>query len=678
MGMADFGTISLMAAFAVCLYGTVVPHLGVRTNNWNLIRSAQNASILTFFLVAFASGILIRALVISDFSLGYVWEHSSTDMPLFYKVTSFWGGLEGSLLFWMLVQSFFAMIVAFRYEYSNREIIPYVIVTLNAIMAFLLLLLIGWSNPLDLQAVIPAEGRGLNPLLQNPAMAIHPPSLYLGFIGFSVPFAFAMGGLIRGKIDNEWVLTTRRWTLIAWYFLSAGLILGGQWAYEELGWGGFWAWDPVENAALMPWLTGTAFLHSVMIQEKRNMLKIWNVVLIIMTFGLTIVGTFLTRSGIINSVHSFTQSEIGPAFLIFLALILFIGFTLLFKRIQMLESEHKIDSVLCRENVFLAQNVLLTGIAFTVLLGTTFPLLAEAIHGSKLSIQAPFFNTITAPMGYALLLLMGVGTMIPWRKSSQESLRKNFQNPIILATVGTMFWLWIFSDNNLYWGVITTFWAAIFVTSTILFELVKASLVKGRQTETNFLIGLFYVIIGNRRRYGGLLIHFGVVLMFLGFAGTFFNVEQNITLESGTQRQIGDYLLVFRKIDEFKVGNATHRAALVDVFDTEGNLLEVLKPAKSFYPTQPQPLTEVAILRSFVEDLYLIFSSENVGNFGTGEENNTVTLRVFINPLVGWAWMALPIFTLGVGVSLTYRPKSLIARETILRERYLVAQTTNS
>ena len=672
MGMADFGTISLMAAFAVCLYGTVVPHLGVRTNNWNLIRSAQNASILTFFLVAIASGILIHALVYSDFSLSYVWKHSSTDMPLVYKVASFWGGLEGSLLFWTLVQSFFAMIVAFRYQYSNREIIPYVIATINAIMAFLLLLLIGWSNPLDLQEVIPKEGMGLNPLLQNPAMAIHPPSLYLGFIGFSVPFAFAMGGLIRGKMDNEWVLTTRRWTLMAWYFLSAGLILGGQWAYEELGWGGFWAWDPVENAALMPWLTGTAFLHSVMIQEKRNMLKIWNVVLIIMTFGLTIIGTFLTRSGIINSVHSFTQSEIGPAFLIYLTLILVTGFALLFKRIQMLESEHKIESVLCRENVFLAQNVLLVGIAFTVLLGTTFPLLAEAVRGTKLSIQAPFFNTVTAPMGYALLFLMGIGMLISWRKSNLEGLRRSFQNPIILATVGTIFLTWLLWEKNLRWDVYTTFWSAIFVTSIIFFELVKASYIKGRQTEINFLKGLFYVIFHNRRRYGGFLIHFGAVLMFLGFAGTFFSVERDVTLEQGSSRQIGDYRLEFQNVDEFQVGNARHRAAIVKVFGTDGNLLEVMKPAKSFYPTQPQPLTEVAILRSFLEDLYLIFSSEN------GGEQGSVTLRVFINPLVGWAWMALPVFTLGVGISLTYRPKSLVARETILRERYLVAQTTNS
>ncbi len=586
-------------------------------------------------------------------------------MPLIYKITSYWGGLEGSLLFWILVQSFFAMIVAFRYQYSNREIIPYVITTLNAIMAFLLVLLIGWSNPLEVQAIIPKEGQGLNPLLQNPAMAIHPPALYLGFIGFSVPFAFAIGGLIRGKLDNEWVLTTRRWTLLSWYFLSAGLILGGQWAYEELGWGGFWAWDPVENAALMPWLTGTAFLHSVMIQEKRNMLKIWNVVLIITTFGLTILGTFLTRSGIINSVHSFTQSEIGPAFLVYLALVLIAGFALLFKRIQMLESEYKIESVLCRENVFLAQNILLVGIAFTVLLGTTFPLLAEAVRGTKLSIQAPFFNTITAPMGYALLVLMGIGMLVSWRKSSLDNLRRNFQNPIIVASLGTIIIVWMLFGKNLQWGVYIIFWSAIFVTSTILFEFARATQIKARQTGSNIMMGLFYVISKNRRRYGGLMIHFGVVLMFLGFAGKFFSLEKDLTLEAGKSREIGNYRLEFQNVSEFMSGNARHRAAIIKVFDSENNFLETLKPAKSFYPTQPQPLTEVAIRRTFLEDLYLIFSSENA------EENNSITIKVHINPLVGWAWAALPIFTIGIGICLTYRPKSLIAQEIVNRERYL-------
>ena len=663
--MSDLGTIALMIALAACLYGTVVPHLGVRTNNWNLIRSAQNASIISFFLIAVASGVLIHALVVSDFSIFYVWRNSSVDMPMFFKVTAFWGGLEGSLLFWILVQSFFAMVVAFRYQYSNREIIPYVIATLNGILCFLLVLLLGWSNPLDLQATIPAEGRGLNPLLQHIAMVVHPPSLYLGFIGFSVPFAFAIAGMIRGKLDNEWVLTTRRWTLVSWYFLSMGLILGGQWAYEELGWGGFWAWDPVENAAFMPWLTGTAFLHSVMIQEKRNMLKIWNVVLIIITYGLTIIGTFLTRSGVVNSVHSFTQSEIGPAFLVFLAVVLVVGFTLLFRRIQMLESEHKMEAVLCRENAFLAQNVIFIGMAFTVLLGTTFPLLAEAIRGTKLSIQAPFFNTIMAPMGYVLFFLMGIGTVIAWRKSSKGSLRRNFQNPMITATVGTII-LAVFIPFHL--EAFTIFWIAIFVTVTILIEVGKAAHVKGKQLQAGPLVGLIHVFQRNQRRYGGLVIHLGVVLMFLGFAGTFFSEERDLTLEREEMMPLNDYYLKFTGVEEFQVRNATHRAAIIEVYDQDKQLLEVMKPAKSFYPTQPQPLTEIALRREFLKDLYLIFSSES------GADSELVTIKTYVNPLVGWAWMALPVFTLGIGICLTYRPRSLTSRQEVLRQQYLAAE----
>lgn len=663
--MSDLGTIALMMALAACLYGTIVPHLGVRTNNWNLVRSAQNASIISFFLIAVASGILIHALVFSDFSIFYVWRNSSTDMPLFYKVTAFWGGLEGSLLFWILVQSFFAMVVAFRYQYSNREIIPYVITTLNAILCFLLVLLLGWSNPLDLQATIPAEGRGLNPLLQHVAMAVHPPSLYLGFIGFSVPFAFAIAGLVRGKLDNEWVLTTRRWTLISWYFLSLGLILGGQWAYEELGWGGFWAWDPVENAAFMPWLTGTAFLHSVMIQEKRNMLKIWNVVLIIITYGLTIIGTFLTRSGVVNSVHSFTQSEIGPAFLVFLAVILVIGFALLFRRIQLLESEHKMEAVLCRENAFLAQNVIFVGMAFTVLLGTTFPLLAEAVRGTKLSIQAPFFNTIMAPMGYVLFLLMGIGTVIAWRKSSKESLRRNFQNPMILATLSTVaIAVWV----PFHLEAFTILWIAVFVTATIVIEVGKAAHVKGRQLQSGPLMGLIHVFQRNQRRYGGLVIHLGVVLMFLGFAGTFFSEERDLTLEKDEMVPLQSYYLKFTGVEQFQVRNATHRAAVIEVYDANRELLEVMKPAKSFYPTQPQPLTEIALRREFWQDLYLVFSSES------GADSNLVTLKTYVNPLVGWAWMALPVFTIGIGICLMYRPRSLATREEVLRQRYLAVE----
>ena len=471
--------------------------------------------------------------------------------------------------------------------------------------------------------------------------------------------------MIRGKLDNEWVLTTRRWTLVSWYFLSMGLILGGQWAYEELGWGGFWAWDPVENAAFMPWLTGTAFLHSVMIQEKRNMLKIWNVVLIIITYGLTIIGTFLTRSGVVNSVHSFTQSEIGPAFLVFLAVVLVVGFALLFRRIQMLESEHKMEAVLCRENAFLAQNVIFVGMAFTVLLGTTFPLLAEAIRGTKLSIQAPFFNTIMAPMGYVLFFLMGIGTVIAWRKSSKESLRRNFQNPMITATVGTII-LAVFIPFHL--EAFTIFWIAIFVTVTILIEVGKAAHVKGKQLQAGPLVGMIHVFQRNQRRYGGLVIHLGVVLMFLGFAGTFFSEERDLTLEREEMVPLNAYYLKFTGVEQFQVRNATHRAAIIEVYDQDKQLLEVMKPAKSFYPTQPQPLTEIALRREFLKDLYLIFSSES------GADSELVTIKTYVNPLVGWAWMALPVFTLGIGICLTYRPRSLTSRQEVLRQQYIAAE----
>jgi len=666
--MADLGTMALMVALATCLYGVILPHWGVKTNNWNLIRSAQYATRLNFLLILFASSVLVYGLVISDFSIEYVWKHSSSDLPLFYKVTGFWGGLDGSLLFWLLVQSGYAMVIAFRYQYSNREIIPYVIATLNAIQAFLLILLLGWSNPLALQAVVPLEGRGLNPLLQNIAMVVHPPSLYLGFIGFSVPFAFAIGGMIRGKLDNEWVLTTRRWTLIAWYFLALGLILGGQWAYEELGWGGFWAWDPVENAAFMPFLTGSAFLHSVMIQEKRNTLKIWNIVLIIITFALTIVGTFLTRSGVVNSVHAFTQSNIGPAFLLFVAVALIVGFALLFKRINMLGSQYETDSLLCRENAFLAQNILFVSIAFTVLLGTTFPLFAEAIRGTKLSVQAPFFNTVVGPMGGLLLFLMGTGTVVAWKRSSWAMLRKNFQNPAILATLG-LAGIWVFlsllQGKSVHVGAYSLFWISIFVSATIFIEIIQATRAKSKQMSTNAFMGLIYVFQRNKRRYGGLIIHFGVVLMFMGFAGTFYSTETNLTLEAGKPVAVGNYHLEFQQIDEFKVRNATHRAATIKVTDKSGQFLEIMQPAKSFYPTQSQPLTEVALRRTFWEDLYLTLSSEN------GTDGGSVTLRVFINPLVGWAWMALPVFTLGVGICLTYRPKTLATREEMLKTRYL-------
>ena len=648
--LPDLGYVLLTAALAVSVYGVFIPHLGVVRNNWNLVRSAQFATLVNFALVLGASAILLHAFVVSDFSVRFVWENSSTDLPIFYKISAFWGGMDGSLLFWDLVLAGFSAFVAYGYQRTNREIIPYVLTTLSVVHVFLLILLTTYSNPLATQPA-PAEGRGLNPLLQHYAMAMHPPLLYLGYIGFSIPFAFAIASLVRGKLDNAWVVSTRRWTLGAWFALTIGQMLGGQWAYEELGWGGYWGWDPVENAALMPWLTGTAFLHSVLLQEKRNMMKVWNMVLIIVTFGLSIMGTFIVRSGVLNSVHAFAQSEVGPAFLVFLALAMTAAFILMFQRIRLLESRHTADSLLSRESAFLLNNLLLVGICFTVFLGTVFPLLAEAIRGTKLSIQAPFFNTIVGPLGIGLLFLMGIGTLIAWRHSTWDYLVRNFRTPVILGVVvaAALFALGIHHP-----GALIVFGGAAFTGYILGNDFVRAVRARSRQLQIGFAEAIVGTVRRNQQRWGGMLIHFGMVFLIVGVSGNWFHQEYNLTLTPGRPVQAGDYKLLFKGMKEEKHLNATLREAEIEVYK-DGALVETLKPARSFYPTQPEPLTEVAIHRTVREDLYLVLASEN--------EGGTVTIRALVNPLVMVAWFAFPLFTLGTAIAVFYKPRRL-AEET--------------
>ncbi len=643
----NLGFVFLAGALAVSLYGVIVPHLGVVRNNWNLVRSAQFATILNLLFVFMASLVLLRAFLTDDFGVIFVWQNSSTDLPLLYKFTSFWGGMDGSLLFWELVLAGFAAAVAYSYQRTNREIIPYVISTLNVIQVFLLLLLVTYSNPLTMQFPAPLEGRGLNPLLQHPSMAIHPPLLYLGYIGFSVPFAFAIGSLIRGKLDNAWVVTTRRWTLFAWYALTIGQMVGGQWAYEELGWGGYWGWDPVENASLMPWLTGTAFLHSIMLQEKRNMMKVWNVALIIITFSLSILGTFIVRSGVLNSVHAFAQSAIGPAFLIFIAFTLLVSFYLMFWRIRMLESRHMADTLLSKETTFLLNNLLLIGIAFTVFLGTVFPLVAEAVRGTKLSIQAPFFNTIVGPLGIGLLLLMGLCALIAWRHSSLVSLGRNVRLPLALAVA---FAALLLALGQRHPGALLVFGIAVFTAAVLIRDFLRTVRVRARQQAQSFLAAAAGSIARNQQRFGGMVIHLGVVFLFVGLTGNLLNTETNLTLSPNRPVTFEQYQLVFKEIRVEQVRNARLRSAVIEVYQ-DGELLDTLKPARSFYPTQPEPLTEVAIRRTIAEDLYLVLASEN--------EGGTVTLRVRINPLVVWAWFSLPLFTLGWLIAMLYKPRRL-------------------
>ena len=645
--VTNLGYVFLVSALAVSLYGVLVPHLGAVRNNWNLVRSAQFSTVLNLLFVLAASAVLLGAFLGNDFGVLFVYENSSTDLPLLYKVSSFWGGMNGSLLLWELVLAGFAAAVAYGYQRSNREIIPYVIAVLNVIQVFLLFLLVTYANPLAVQSPTPFEGRGLNPLLQHPAMAFHPPLLYLGYIGFSVPFAFAIASLIRGRLDNVWVTTTRRWTLFSWYALTVGQMLGGQWAYEELGWGGYWGWDPVENAAFMPWLTGTAFLHSIMLQEKRNMMKVWNVTLIILTFSLSILGTFIVRSGVLNSVHAFAQSEIGPAFLVFIAAIMLVSFYLLFRRLKMLESRHTSDHLLSKETTFLLNNLLFVGIAFTVLLGTVFPLVAEAVRGTKLSIQAPFFNTIVGPMGFALLLLIGICTLVAWRHSSPAFLLRNFRVPVLVGVLAVSLLALLGMRNS---GGLVAFGIAAFTGTVLIFDFYRAVRARARQQSASFPRAALDTVMRNQQRFGGMVIHLGVVFLFIGLTGNLFTSEYNLTLTPNRPAQAGPYQLLFKEFRTEQVANATLRLAVVEVF-RNGKFLDTMKPARSFYPTQPEPLTEVAIRRTLAEDLYMVLASENT--------DGTVTLRVLINPLVIWVWFAFPLFTLGTALAMLYRPRRL-------------------
>jgi cytochrome c-type biogenesis protein CcmF len=645
----NVGYICLTAALAVSLYGAIAPHLGVARNNWNLVRSAQFATVLNLGFVLLASAALLRAFLTDDFGVIFVFENSSVDLPRMYKVAAFWGGMNGSLLFWELVLALLSAVVAYRYQRTNREVIPYVILTLNVIHVFLLLLLVSFSNPLAVQYPAPVNGRGLNPLLQHPAMAAHPPMLYLGYIGFSIPFAFAIGSLVRGKLDNEWVITTRRWTLFAWYFLTVGQMLGGQWAYEELGWGGYWGWDPVENAAFMPWLTGTAFLHSVMLQEKRNMMKVWNMALIIITFGLSILGTFIVRSGVLNSVHAFAQSEVGPAFLIFIAILMVVAFTLVFRRLKLLESRHTAETLLSKESTFLLNNLLFVGIAFTVFLGTVFPLIAEAVRGTKLSVQSPFFNTIIAPLGIALLALVGVCTLIAWRHSSWGYLLRNFRWPLAAALAALAMALGLGLRHG---GALTVFAVAAFTAAVLFLDFGRAVVVRRGQGGAPWPVAALQTVMRNQQRYGGMVIHLGVVFVFFGLAGNYFQSEHNLTVVPGHPVDVAGYRLLFRGLRTYPQGNATLHAAELELY-RDGEFVETLLPARSFYPTAAEPLTEVAIRRTLAQDFYVVLASEN--------SDGSATLRILVNPLVVWAWFGFPLFTLGIGLAMLYKPRSLRA-----------------
>jgi len=632
----------LQLAFIITAFTALVSAFGFRKSRGDFLSSSRRGVVLTFGLLSFASAILVYALLAHDFRLEYVAGYTSTTLPPFYSLSAFWAGQKGSLLFWAWILSGFTALVIYQNREKNQHLMPYVVTTLMTIEGFFLLLMLVAENPFETLAFTPADGSGLNPLLQNPGMVMHPPSLYLGYIGFSIPFAFAVAALLTRRLDSQWITTTRKWTIIAWFFLTLGNLFGMKWAYVELGWGGFWAWDPVENASFLPWLTGTAFLHSVMIQERRGMLKVWNVSLVVITFLLTILGTFLTRSGIISSVHSFGKSAVGPFFLWGILGTAGFAFWLILTRLPDLRSEHQLDSLLSRESSFLLNNLLLLGAAFAVLWGTLFPMISEAVTGAKVTVGAPFFNQVGTPIFLALLLLTGICPLIAWRKATGKNFRRNFLWPFTLSLLGGIT-LWIVGLRDVY--IWMSFVFAIFVLYSVGMEFWKGIRAKMRAGKRAFLQALDSLVRSNQRRYGGYVVHLGLVMIFVGITGAVgFKTEQKIQLSQGQSATIKDYTIQLAGLYTKPEPGKVRYGANLDVYKN-GALIARMTPEKRIHKgREEQPHTEVALRQTPKEDLYIIYA-------GTNGEKKAV-FDVHINPLTAWIWAGGMVMALGTFLTL--------------------------
>ena len=635
--MPLIGQLALALALILAFYSIVANVLGARRGVPTLIASARHATWATCAMVTVAMGALWTSLLQSDFSLEYVSSYTSSTLPTFYKVTALWGGQQGSLLLWTWLLTGFTAIVAFQNRRRNPEIAPYALAVLAGVAIFFLLMLNFVTRPFDMLSAIPAEGQDLNPLLQNYWMAIHPPSLYTGYVSASVPFAFGAGALITGRLDDAWIRSTRRWAIFSWFFLTLGNLFGARWAYEVLGWGGYWAWDPVENAAFMPCLVMTAYLHSVMIQERKDMLKVWNLVLIGMAFALTLFGTFLTRSGVISSVHSFTASGLGPYFLTFLIVVCVLYGGLLIARFKSLRTPAEFESYLSREAAFLFNNLVLVGIAFAVFWGTLFPVLSEAVRGVKITVGPPFFDKVNAPLALALVFLMGVGPLIAWRRSSFENLRRAFAAP---AALGIVAGLCAFFAGLHQWYVLSALSLAAFVLGTVMAEFRRGVSARRHMVSEPAAKAVVNLIAKNNRRYGGYIIHVGVILAFVGIvASSFFRVEVKKSVREGGSFYVGPYELVYLGLTTRETSHLESASARVEVFRA-GKPIAVMNPAKLFYKRPQQPATEVAIRSTPASDLYVVLA-------GIDDNTGMVTFQVFLTPLVFWLWAGGLIMAFG-------------------------------
>jgi cytochrome c-type biogenesis protein CcmF len=571
-------------------------------------------------------------------------------------MSSLWGGMEGSLLFWTLLLTGFSALALHQARARNVRIGAWAGVVLAGVSAFFLLLLVLPADPFTRLAEVPLDGRGLNPLLQSPGMVIHPPLLYTGFVGFSIPFAFAMAALLSGRLDDRWFTSTRRWTLFAWSALSIGIVLGGAWAYTELGWGGYWAWDPVENASFLPWLTATAYLHSVVIQEKRRMFKVWNMSLILLTYSLAIFGTFLTRSGLLSSIHTFTEGPIGKWFLPFLALILIGGVATIAVRYEALRSTNSFDSLLSRESAFLANNVLFVAATFVVLWGTIYPVIAEVATGVRLSVGPPFFNSVFIPIGLALIALTGIGPLISWRRMSKGAFSRVVRLPLA-AGGAVVLALGAFGVRSP--GALLAFGLCAFSATAIGTEFERGSRIY-RNRGMGLLHSLTETLLRNRRRYGGYVIHLGVILIVLGFSGAAFSTERQTVLERGETMDVGAYTLTYEGAEQDETAEKRIFAAKINVARGD-DYIATLVPQRNFHIAQQQPQSEVAIRSTPVEDLYVVVTGVDA--------DGGVSLRAFVNPLTWWIWAGAAVMAMGMSFVLSGSRRQPAPSQAPTRER---------
>ena len=719
--MAGVGSACLAVGLFTALYAAGASLYGARRGRREWVTSGRRAIYCLAGLCLAAFAILEAAFLRSDFSYALVAEGSSTDTPTFYKVTAVWATQDGSLLLWVLLLSLFSTAVLFLTRRSLRDLAPYATAVLGAIAAFFLFLMVGWENPFDTLAVVPQEGAGLNPLLRHPAMMIHPPMLYTGYVGFSIPFAFAIGALVTRRTGADWIRATRRFALIAWTFLGTGILLGALWSYSELGWGGYWAWDPVENASLMPWLVGTAFLHSIMVQEKRGMLKVWNVSLICTTFTLALLGTFLVRSGILDSIHAFGASTIGVQFLVFIACVIALSAGLILSRLPDLRSEARLDSLLSREAFFLLNNLVLVGLALVILWGTFFPLISEALSGTEQTVGPPWFNRLTTPLAIVLVLLTGIGPVLAWRRVTPASLRRILLVPLAVMALALAALLALTNASDSLPSLIMFCFVA-FVLAVIGQEFWRGARARRVMTGESWPRALARLTGRNRRRYGGFLVHAGIAVLFLGVAGSSAFIEQrDVRLSPGERFAVGDYEIEYVRPTARLGGDGGGTGAPISLGAvmrvTRGDKTFVLRPSRNYYSTsdpskgaisrffEGEATSEVDVQWGLRRDFWLAVRPDLVSleepiargdrefSDSPGEVQAIVirtltqlyeqdpppaAFRAIVSPLVAWIWIGGAIALLGALVAAWPSPEARLRRVRSLYKARLGRELTRA